>query len=75
MGAEHVGAFIIRNNTQRLRFKGEVCLKCDKKIFPPRPKHECDENLVYNSSLLLPPDDKVIHCEVVRQNQEQYNEG
>ena len=37
MTVDHVGAYIIRNNDQRLKFKGIVCDHCDTKIFTKRP--------------------------------------
>ena len=39
--------------------------------FPPKadPKKQND-NLVYDSNLLLPPNDQVVHSEVVGENQE-----
>lgn len=36
MGAEHVGAKIIRLNGPRFNLVGESCPHCDNKIFPPR---------------------------------------
>lgn len=42
--------------------------------FPPmaNPKKTIE---VYDSRLLLPPNDKIVHCEVVREDQEQNNKG
>lgn len=68
-------ARIWRTTHQRIRLEGEVCLRCDEKIFPPRPKHECKEMIIFDSNLFLSPNDQVVHGEVVRHDQEQNNES
>ena len=46
-------ARIWRATHQRIRLEGQVCLKCDEKIFPPKPKHECEKIMVFDSNLLF----------------------
>lgn len=60
-----------RTTHQRIRLEGQVCLKCDQKIFPPKPKHECDKSLVFDSRLLFSPNNQVVHSVVVREKQKQ----
>ncbi len=58
-----------------MRLQGEVCTKCDEKIFPPTGKHVCKTVWVYDSRLLFPPDDKGVHGEVVRKDKEEDDKG
>jgi len=37
-----------RLKKQRYGLVGEVCLKCDEKLFPPKPSHKCAEVIVYH---------------------------
>lgn len=62
-----------RLKKQRYGLVGEVCLKCDKKIFPPRPRHECDNESVLPNKGVLPssPNKEVIDSVVVYQNEYQ----
>lgn len=63
-----------RNRAQRLRLEGFKITHKDGTIgyeFPPKYKSK----ILYDSSLLLPPDNQVVHCEVVGQNQEQNNKS
>ena len=59
-----------RLKKQRYGLVGEMCLKCEEKIFPPKSKHECKKIIVFDSGLLFSPNHKVVHSEVVRQDQE-----
>lgn len=65
---------IWRTRGQRLRLEGYKTIHRDGAIeyeFPPKANYKT----LYDSSLLLPPDNKVIHCEVVGENQEQDHKG
>lgn len=60
-----------RLKKQRYGLVGLINKKTGEVEFPPKANPKKESNiLVYNSSLLLPPDDKIVHCEVVRQDQE-----
>lgn len=59
-----------RLKKQRYGLIGSINPDTGEPEFPPKnhPKKQIE---VYNSTLLLPPNDKVVHCEVVRKDQEQ----
>lgn len=66
-----------RLKKQRYGLVGSICPWCDEKKFPPvevcKKCQERDEELqkltiVYDSSFFLPPNNQVVHSEVVRQN-------
>lgn len=59
-----------RTRRQRLRLEGFKITKIDGTIkyeFPPKARSE----ILYNSNLLLPPDNQVVYCEIVGKDQEQ----
>lgn len=61
-----------RLKDQRYKLVGYKVTHSDGSVeyeFPPK----ASPKILYDSSLLLPPDNKVIHCEVVGENQEQNN--
>lgn len=63
-----------RLKKQRYNLIGSINPDTGEPEFPPRnhPKKQIE---VYNSSLLFSPNNKVIHCEVVGENQKQNNKG
>lgn len=65
-----------RLKKQRYGLVGEVCLKCDKKIFPPKPKHECESDSGSLNKRVFPslPDEEIVDSVVVYQNEYQGKE-
>lgn len=66
-----------RLKRQRYNLEGYRVTHTDGTIsyeFPPRDMGK-KSMVIYNSSLLLPPNDQVVHSEVVGKNQEQNHES
>lgn len=62
-----------RLKDQRYKLTGYKITHSDGSVeyeFPPRSKPK----ILYDSNLLFLPNDKIVHSEVVRENQEQDNE-